>query len=1638
MAHTKEMEVEPPMHLQRPSSGRSQDVTHLLASVFREVFPRDVLSGNTIKNLAISKSGDSGYHDKYVEQLRKIQEERDRRHRESDMLEAHIMQAQAAAMAADERELQRMSEGCENYHELGLPPAKSNLRNCLDTQLLRRFNLIVPDDFSCEEASSSKAPQADEIPSYARPTTSSQQRYRKTPPLTDYLDDAAISTSTWPWASLPPTQANDERREKGLDMSPPPSAKSRITKSSVWKESMKPEQRQVERDDLKRLQNKAEYKRNPRFVPPLNSGLTKSNKEKKKKKLDIEKENKPCDDPVEVFIASPSPIVFTAYEVGKVYELLLELKNVSSSSRQLRITPPSSKYFSVGLGRFPGEHGVVAPGLSCQYPIKFAPDSLADYDDFLKVKTQVDPPMVIPIQARRPPPVLSLSSVLDCGHALVGGRKIVQLTCKNSGGDGQFCVLRKSSWPSTTFQWTLENPGSIVADPFELKPAMFKLGAGEATTIQITFCPSSAKFFKEEVVFVCDNCHVKEFTIEGTGQMAGVELDSISGGFSESEIGEMRDVSAKYLVRFQSQNPETTIEKTLVIKNTTNVALPFRWKMLKPFFRCPVSPGFPAQSLPSSQASRTVEDRGVFAIAPNMGTLPPHQSVNFMLESAPTEIGSFHSVGHLILEEIPIHDAVGISSGNVREVTAVEIAMKAVSKPFDVCVSPPLVVCPGTLKIGVQYRFPLKMSNNSISKTAVSWRKIEDASRLILVEPQSAIIEAGQELDLELVMTIHKPGQIEETIPCDLKHSSAPVYVHVEATFEGPEVVFTRPDLNFDLVRFREEHARNHITLKNISSIPAEWSLKECVECLEQPQDVASHSEFTFTPDCGVLGPQETKQVEVLFKASDAPRRVRTALQCNVKNGKTSYLSVFCEVQRPLVCLLSCDMYIEKVYLAVPVNREVVLYNQSLIRAHFKWKQLREGDYILTFEPNQGYLDPRKEMSIKLTFTGHKKGPVRDLIACCEVERMQDPLWLSIAADVQGLGVTFETPKIFDLERPEEIKETSLDDRDLLLDFETVPLASCPRATLVLTNTSAIRARFSVELNYFRAAKPPTPPDGAPQSKRGRILGRTPNIADPISKTTTKAHADYCRSILLDGRGAAFVPRPASGELLPFGYQVIEITGYSDMWGEYRDFLVCKIEGLEPVNIPVKMDVVGCPLNLQMMKDQAPILRFGTHVSGAPSVQRSLRINNTSPFDIRLDWESYHIQPQDTQLLDMLVFIGQPLPVFKDGEEVVPAVKEEDSYKAEETPFIQVKLREHDGTCSSRPFDATPRQQIIPARGHSCAKVSFQPCTEKPSGEQCTGYVAAYMSLDDQVLKIPGCVHRLHGVEIRPFRVDMTAKIDPALLSLETEDGKGTEFITAASDLLVGIAPLVHRFVLCNTTETPLTMKFETKPPFQVMSAESPPSAKASRSQASGALTVKPAETIELKVGFCLSHELVHKVNEIPFEQEQEDGTLLTATDDDDRILIFKQDLKVEFSNNDTQLIPLMASIAVPTLRLSRDVVDFETCLVGQPVELHITLYNRSQSASAWIAKKDPRYPLVSQQVFDVSPTEGFLEAKTTIVSQTKTTLKVTFTAKHNIEYECVVIVSGQLQEEEQRLVLRGRGSYDQTHERLVNVTTDT
>ena len=47
--------------------------------------------------------------------------------------------------------------------------------------------------------------------------------------------------------------------------------------------------------------------------------------------------------------------------------------------------------------------------------------------------------------------------------------------------------------------------------------------------------------------------------------------------------------------------------------------------------------------------------------------------------------------------------------------------------------------------------------------------------------------------------------------------------------------------------------------------------------------------------------------------------------------------------------------------------------------------------------------------------------------------------------------------------------------------------------------------------------------------------------------------------MLSQGKGTSFVPMPAVGVLSAFTEDIIEITAYSDMWGQYTDKLVCKV-----------------------------------------------------------------------------------------------------------------------------------------------------------------------------------------------------------------------------------------------------------------------------------------------------------------------------------------------------------------------------------------------------------------------------------------------------------------------------------------------
>lgn len=96
-----------------------------------------------------------------------------------------------------------------------------------------------------------------------------------------------------------------------------------------------------------------------------------------------------------------------------------------------RVLPPSSPFFALSDVSYPPscEPGLLAPGMHAELTVSFTPHSLADYDDGFLLETEHGVE-VVPLCARRPPPVLSLPQHIDVGNAILGNMQVRRAWCR--------------------------------------------------------------------------------------------------------------------------------------------------------------------------------------------------------------------------------------------------------------------------------------------------------------------------------------------------------------------------------------------------------------------------------------------------------------------------------------------------------------------------------------------------------------------------------------------------------------------------------------------------------------------------------------------------------------------------------------------------------------------------------------------------------------------------------------------------------------------------------------------------------------------------------------------------------------------------------------------------------------------------------------------------------------------------------------------------------------------------------------------------------------------------------------------------------------------------------------------------------
>ncbi|XP_027963022.1 deleted in lung and esophageal cancer protein 1 isoform X1 [Eumetopias jubatus] len=1673
---------EPQLLSLRPTSLRSQDISHLLTGLFRNLYTNEVIGEDLSASLIKARGSEDARHEEFVDELQRIRKVYKQRLDEIEMLERHIIQARARALAEKERIMQ-LAEVHVLDTFLKMPPVKTMFRWCVDSELLQKHHLICPDDYYSDMVPFCSAPKGVSVPGCSKLTFSCEKCSVPKKHLTKKLEASCKKTLTKSQDELDYTVDSltgdlcSKAKRKAVKKAGPP-------KNKKWMSHLHVPQRELERLLLARMESRNHFLKNPRFFPPNTPYGGKSLLFPPKKPVltgdfqggDLEQS---CAD-TPVFLAKPSIGFFTDYEIGPVYEMVISLQNITATGRYLRVLPPSTPHFALGLGMFPGKGGMVAPGMTCQYIVQFFPDCLGDFDDFILVETQSAHTLLIPLQARRPPPVLTLSPVLDCGYCLIGGMKVTRFICKNVGFSvGKFCIMPKKSWPPPSFR-AVATIGFIEQRPFGILPSVFELAPGQAICMEVLFLPTSLEKAEQTFIIVCDNCQIKELVTVGIGQLVALDLIYISGEESQPEPGELTDLTAQHFIRFEPENLQSTARKQLIIRNATHVELAFHWQIMKPNLQ-PLMPG-ETYSLDSLKYHPDRET--AFSILPERGVLSPHTDHEFILSFSPHEPRDFHSVLQMVLEEVPEpmnleQENLKDSSYSVDDVIVLDIEVKGSVEPFQVLLEPYALIIPGENYIGINVKKNFKMWNNSKSHIRYLWGKISDC-HIIEVEPCMGTIEPNEVEDFELSFTGGVPGPTSQDLLCEIQNSPSPVVLHIEAAFKGPALVINVSALQFGLLRLGQK-ATDSIQIQNVSPLPATWCMKESLVCLQERREGVSP--FDIEPSSGQIHPLGECRVNITWEAKQC-QRLQTILELEVVNGAWSYLPVYAEVQEPHVYLQSSHVEVTNLYVGVPTKATVTLINGTLLPTRFHWgKLLGHQASVCTAKvsPRRGTLGPSEECHISLELAAHTQDELSDLALPCTVSGMKEPLVLGISGKPQGLQVAIAiSMEGSDSSVPStELWPGRLE--ELRLDFGSkVPLRTRVSCPLILTNRTPMQTPFTLKFEYFGSPQDslnqkPSLPDMPP------ALLKTSRIREHLAR---REQLNFMESMLSHGKGAAFFPHISQGVLGARQQLSIDVTGYADMWGEYWDNLICTVGDLPPAVIPVHMAVVGCPISSRRTTyyttdplQKEPVIRFGTQVSGGDTVTRVLRLNNSSPCDIRLDWETYTPEDREDRLVELLVYYGPPFPLRDQaGNDLLcPETPESSSSFWSPSPFsasdfsheaaqaaedrcsvsdrarqklISVVLQEHDGVPADHLYSISPKQVVVPARGSSTISISFSPTglgTSIPHKVACVGYALGFMSLDDEVEReLPGRRRRLQDFAAGPLRLDLCSYVRPAQLSVEELDyGGGVEFRHQASDLIpewpcTGVLSellTTHHLKLSNTTEIPQYFRLLVSRPFSVSQEGASRSRRApgqergcEEEQATGGkqLVLHPQENMLVNVSFSLSLELL-SYQRLPADQMLP-GVDIRQRASGEKEMVFTQNLLLEYANQTTQVVPLRATVAVPELQLSTSWVDFGTCFVNQEQVREVYLMNLSGCRSYWAVLMGQQEPDKDPVAFRVSPNSGLLEARLVNAPPNTITLQVFFTARSSELYASTLVVEGVLGEKACTLRLRGQGSYDEKY----------
>lgn len=272
----------------------------------------------------------------------------------------------------------------------------------------------------------------------------------------------------------------------------------------------------------------------------------------------------------------------------------------------------------------------MAPGATIKCLIRFTPDSLANYEDYMTIHCETGK-IKVPILAQRQQPKLNLKDNLDIGVCLVGDVIKKKIAVTNLGGYGRFRFSRLNEFPCPGFAQRSDSIMKI--PPFKVSPAEFELNSGETLDLSVVFTASELGKQSIQLLLLCDNCTLRDISLNAEATSIRISISEVNGvamaydPFTQSENNH---------VYFDAVAYGSRATRTFSVQNHTAVDLNFRWHW-------------------DSESTAIAETREQpFSIRPRMGSILPHDRARFEVVYQPSKADFESETATFMLADVPL------------------------------------------------------------------------------------------------------------------------------------------------------------------------------------------------------------------------------------------------------------------------------------------------------------------------------------------------------------------------------------------------------------------------------------------------------------------------------------------------------------------------------------------------------------------------------------------------------------------------------------------------------------------------------------------------------------------------------------------------------------------------------------------------------------------------------------------------------------------------------------------------------------------------------------------------------------------------------------------------------------------------